>query len=102
MTLIRVLPDEFSVFASSLLLLDKLEKSTIHQAFVTEESQCRHRASHAPNVSSALAASSSSSAASATPQCERWRVRVKGGEFGTVRDTCWVSFAISVYQTERL
>jgi hypothetical protein len=44
MTLIRALPDEFSAFASSLLLLDKLEKSTIHQAFVTEESQRRHRA----------------------------------------------------------
>jgi hypothetical protein len=26
---------------------------------------------------------------------------VEGGEFGTVRDTCWVSFAVSVYQTER-
>jgi hypothetical protein len=45
MTLIRVLPDEFNGFASSLLLLDKLEKSTIHQAFVTEESQRHHCAS---------------------------------------------------------
>jgi hypothetical protein len=51
MTLIRALPDEFSAFASSLLLLDKLEKSTIHQAFLTEESQRRRRASAAPNIS---------------------------------------------------
>jgi hypothetical protein len=77
MTHIRALPDKFSMFASSLLLLDKLEKSTIHQAFVTEESQRRHRASAAPNVSSALAAASLSSAASSTPECSfcgmKWR-----------------------------
>ncbi len=54
MTLIRALPDEFSGFASSLLLLDKLEKATIQQAFVSEESQRRHRASATPNVASAL------------------------------------------------
>jgi hypothetical protein len=35
MTLIRALPDEFSGLALSLLLVDKLEKSTIQQAFVT-------------------------------------------------------------------
>jgi hypothetical protein len=79
MTLIRALPDEFSAFASSLLLLDKLKKSTIHQAFVTEESQRHHCASAAPNVSSALAALSSSSAASSTPECSfcgmKWHIR---------------------------
>ena len=70
MTLIRALPDEFSGFASSLLLLDKLEKSTIQQAFVSEESQRRHRASAAPNVASALAATSSRTPASSTAECE--------------------------------
>ncbi len=59
MTLIRSLTEEYSAFASSLLLMDKLEKATIQQAFVTEESQRRHRASAAPNVASALAATSS-------------------------------------------
>ncbi len=48
MTLIRSLTEEYSAFASSLLLMDKLEKATIQQAFVTEESQRRHRASAAP------------------------------------------------------
>ena len=56
MALIRALPDEFSNFASSLLLMDKLDKAAIQQAFVTEESQHRHRASNTPNVASALAA----------------------------------------------
>ncbi len=56
MTLIRSLTEEYSAFSSSLLLMDKLEKATIQQAFVTEESQRRHRASAAPNVASALAA----------------------------------------------
>ncbi len=70
MTLIRALPDEFSGFASSLLLLDKLEKSTIQQAFVSEESQRRHRASATPNVTSALAATSSRTPAASTASCE--------------------------------
>ncbi|KAF9553961.1 hypothetical protein CPC08DRAFT_737803 [Agrocybe pediades] len=51
MALIRALPEEFSNFASSLLLLDKLERATIQQAFVSEESQRRHRASEAPKES---------------------------------------------------
>ncbi len=37
MTLIRSLTEEYSAFASFLLLMDKLEKATIQQAFVTEE-----------------------------------------------------------------
>ena len=69
MALIRALPDEFSTFALSLLLQDKLEKTTIHQAFVTEESQRRHRASEAPNVASALAATSQPSPSSSPIKC---------------------------------
>jgi hypothetical protein len=43
MSLIRALPsDEYGSFTSSLLLLDKLDKTTIHQAFVTEEMQHRY------------------------------------------------------------
>jgi len=44
MAMIRSLPDDYSSFVSSLLLMDKLEKSAIHQAFHTEETQRRRRA----------------------------------------------------------
>lgn len=57
MAMIRALPDEYSTFASSLLLMDKLDKSAIQQAFVTEEAQRRHRASDAPTIGSALSTS---------------------------------------------
>ena len=67
MTLIRALPDEYSNFASSLLLLDKLDKATVHQAFVTEEAQRRHRANEAPTISAALA---TSPAPSGPQKCE--------------------------------
>jgi len=62
MAMIRALPEEFSNFASSLLLMDKLDKASIQQAFVSEESQRHHRASEAPAVAFALAASSASAA----------------------------------------
>ena len=39
MAMIRALPEEYSAFTSSLFLLDKLGGSTIHQAFVGEETQ---------------------------------------------------------------
>jgi len=42
MAMIRSLPDDYSSFVSSLLLMDKLEKSTIQQAFHTEETQRHH------------------------------------------------------------
>ena len=66
MAMIRALPEEYSAFTSSLLLLDKLDKATIHQAFVGEEIQRRRRAS---DLATALSASSSSAASSAT-KCE--------------------------------
>ena len=37
MVLVRALPDEYSNFVSSLLVLDKLDKESITQAFLTEE-----------------------------------------------------------------
>jgi len=38
MTLIRALPaEEYSLFTFSLLLKDKLDKATVHQAFVNED-----------------------------------------------------------------
>ena len=43
MAMICSLPTEYSNFVSSLLLMDKLDKSTVQQAFHTEETQRRHR-----------------------------------------------------------
>ncbi|EKM77669.1 hypothetical protein AGABI1DRAFT_130361 [Agaricus bisporus var. burnettii JB137-S8] len=60
MALIRVLPDEFSGFMSSLLLMDKLDKTTVHQAFVTEDLQCKKHAQDSSTSSHALAAHSGS------------------------------------------
>jgi hypothetical protein len=57
MALIRALSDEYSGFVSSLLLLDKLDRATIHSAFVTEETQRRRRASDMPSVVTAMVAS---------------------------------------------
>jgi len=44
MAMIRALPEEYSSFTSSLMLLDKLDKATLQQAFHTEETQRRRRA----------------------------------------------------------
>ncbi|KAF7760482.1 hypothetical protein Agabi119p4_11158 [Agaricus bisporus var. burnettii] len=66
MALIRALPDEFSGFTSSLLLMDKLDKTTVHQAFVTEDLQRRKRAQDASGSSQALAARSGSQFATKT------------------------------------
>jgi hypothetical protein len=37
MVLIRALPNEYSHFVSLLLLMDKLDKDTVQQAFMTED-----------------------------------------------------------------
>jgi hypothetical protein len=41
MALIIALPEEYGSFVSTLLMKDKLDKPTIHQAFITEE-MARH------------------------------------------------------------
>jgi hypothetical protein len=56
MALIRSLPEEYSGFTSSLLLMDKLGKTTVHQAFVTEDLQRRKGVQDASGGSQALAA----------------------------------------------
>ena len=70
MVLIRALPDEFSHFVSSLLLMDKLDKDTVTQAFLTEEIQRRHRAT-ASSSSLAMAATASPSTPSSCEFCTR-------------------------------
>jgi len=61
MAMIRSLPDDYSSFVSSLLLMDKLKKDIIHQAFHTEETQRRRRAETEDSTSTALNISNSSS-----------------------------------------
>ena len=51
MAMIHSLSDDYSSFVSSPLLMNKLEKATIHQAFHTEETQRRRRAETEDNSS---------------------------------------------------
>ena len=61
MTLIRALPDDYNGFISSLLLKDKLDKSTVQSAFITQEIQQRRRANDQNGSNAAFRASTSSS-----------------------------------------
>ncbi|KAG6821745.1 hypothetical protein H0H92_001092, partial [Tricholoma furcatifolium] len=54
MALIRSLPEEYSSFVSSLLLLESLDKATIHQAFVREDTQRSRRSQDAANHALAM------------------------------------------------
>jgi hypothetical protein len=57
MVLIQALPDEYSHFVSLLLLMDKLDKDMVQQAFITEEIQCHCRAADAVSVAAMVTAS---------------------------------------------
>ena len=61
MVLVRALPDEYSHFVSSLLVLDKLDKDSITQAFLTEEISRRRRAEGAATSAAAMAVAAASS-----------------------------------------
>ena len=70
MTLLRALPDEYSSFASSLQMLDKLEKAKIQEAFVAEE-LLRNRSNNSRDVpSGALSASALATSTPTTVTCE--------------------------------
>ncbi|KAG6839286.1 hypothetical protein H0H93_005719, partial [Arthromyces matolae] len=56
MSMIRALPQDYSAFVSTLLLHDKLDKATVQQAFVTEETQRQRRANDEAVASMAMAA----------------------------------------------
>lgn len=58
MALIRALPEEFAMFASTLMITNKLEKKDLVTAFHTEEIQRRRRTDDAANVAKANAVSS--------------------------------------------
>ena len=58
MVLIRALPEEYNTFVSSLLLLDKLDKKTVQDVFITEEIQRCRRAADISSSAAAMAASS--------------------------------------------
>jgi len=70
MALIHVLPQEYSSFISSLMLIDKLDSLTIHEAFRNEELNCEQqlRTSSDPRPSMALMANTNHSAQDLT--CE--------------------------------
>ena len=71
MALIRALSDEYSHFVSSLLLMDKLEKETVVQAFLTEEIQRRRRATALPSTSAAAMATITTPASLSCDFCGR-------------------------------
>ena len=54
MALIRALPEDFLAYVSTCLLKDDLDKGKIHQAFVTEETQCHRCADESPTAAIAL------------------------------------------------
>ncbi|KAF7968979.1 hypothetical protein HWV62_28747, partial [Athelia sp. TMB] len=60
MALIRALPDEFDHFASTLIITNKLDKSSLISAFHTEEVQCSRKAIETANVAKASKTSSCS------------------------------------------
>ncbi|KAJ2911819.1 hypothetical protein MD484_g8596, partial [Candolleomyces efflorescens] len=57
MVLIRALPKEYNTFVSLLLLLDKLDKKTVQDAFITKEIQRRRRAADISSSAAAMAPS---------------------------------------------
>ncbi|TEB18159.1 hypothetical protein FA13DRAFT_1649668, partial [Coprinellus micaceus] len=66
---IQHLPDDYSHFVTSLLLLDKLDKATITQAFLTEETQRGAPVAQWFDALSAAALSASSASSSSTSSC---------------------------------
>ena len=58
MMLIRALPDDYNGFVSSLLLKDDLDKFSVQNVFVREDTQRRRRQDESPAVGTALAAAS--------------------------------------------
>lgn len=82
MALIRALPsEEFSSFTSSLLLMDKLDKTAVHQAFVTEDIQRRRRVQDAGTTSTAFSARSQP-----PPSSRKCDFCLKTGH---TQDKCW-------------
>ncbi|KAJ2923863.1 hypothetical protein H1R20_g13232, partial [Candolleomyces eurysporus] len=57
MVLIRALPEEYNTFVSLLLLLDKLDKKRVQEAFITEEIQRRRCAADILSSAAAMAVS---------------------------------------------
>ena len=70
MTLLRALPDEYSSFASSLQMLDKLEKAKIQEAFVAEELLRNRSNNNRDAPSGALSASALATSTPTTITCK--------------------------------
>ena len=69
MACIRALGDDYSAFISSLLLKDNLDKATIHQAFVTEETQRKRRAVDSSHLAMSALSSFKEKKSPAGPLC---------------------------------
>ena len=69
MTLIRSLPDEYRSLSHSLMLLDDLNKTTIREAFLAEETNSRRRGEQNVAQTSDLALASSATSTS-TQECD--------------------------------
>ncbi|KAF8226531.1 hypothetical protein L208DRAFT_1301448, partial [Tricholoma matsutake] len=60
MALIRALPNEYSSFVSSLMLIDNLDRSTIHEAFRNEQLNHEHHSGFSSDSTSSTALATSS------------------------------------------
>ncbi|KAF8226815.1 hypothetical protein L208DRAFT_344995 [Tricholoma matsutake] len=60
MALIRALPNEYSSFVSSLMLIDNLDRSTIHEAFRNEQLNCECHSGFSSDSTSGTALATSS------------------------------------------
>ena len=71
MALIRALPDKYSSFVSSLMLLDDLKKETVHEAFRNYEiTNTRRSDVSGPTSGTALSTSTSTSSSATKDGCE--------------------------------
>lgn len=71
MTMVRSLPEQYKYLATTLQLADKLKKSTLQQAFITEDlNQRRHTPSSGPLVNALAANAPALSPASASAICD--------------------------------
>ena len=96
MMLIQALPDDYNAFVSSLLLKDDLDKIAVQNAFVCEDNQRKHCQDDSPTVGNALAASSSSSLVSISPNIStskfeltqnKWTSFVMVGHFSVLQSS---------------
>ena len=70
MALIRALPDEYSSFISSLMLIDNLDRGTVHEAFRNEQLNRERRLGTQTDGASSTALAAKPSTPAANPACD--------------------------------